>query len=202
MSRTAIHPNVVQNVRDLDGITIAPRIIVNFFSFSRIGLGFLFVLFFQRTASMLWVSISLCLIALVTDLMDGYLARRLKIDSIQGRLWDSLGDKSFYAAVIVAFSAQGFLATLLTWGLIVREIALYITRTLYVENLPKIEEIRPSTNWHGYFMYLTIILGLFRMYTEIHSLALPFPIHVSMQVSAGAALACGIFSIFHFVRLR
>jgi phosphatidylglycerophosphate synthase len=182
------------------GITIASRSIINFLSLSRIGLALLFVVFFQKNAGLLYVSVALCVIALATDILDGYLARRLGVDSIHGRLWDSLGDKSFYAAIIIAFNTQNFLDPLVSWALIVREIALYITRVLYVENLPKIEQIRPSTNWHGYFMYLTIILGLSRMYADIHSLS--FPIHPYMQVSACAALACGVVSIFHFRKLR
>jgi phosphatidylglycerophosphate synthase len=183
-------------------LTLSPRRIVNVLSLSRIGFGLFFVLLFQRSAGLLYVSVGLCLVALLTDLLDGYLARRLQVDSIHGRLWDSLGDKSFYAGIIIAFQTQGFLGPLVCWCLIVREIALYITRVLFIEKLPKIEEIRPSTNWHGYFMYITIVLGLSRMYAEIHGLSFPFPIHLSMQISAYAAVACGVFSIIHFLRLR
>ena len=177
-----------------------PRSIVNSLSLSRIGLALLFVVCFQRRAELLYVSVALCVVALATDVLDGYFARRLKVASIHGRLWDSLGDKSFYAAVIIAFNAQGFLGELVSWALIVREVALYITRVLFIEKLPKIEEIRPWTNWHGYFMYLTIILGLTRMYAETHGLS--FPVHPYMQVSAYAALAFGVASIFYFLKLN
>src|SRR5437763_10458650 len=139
-----------------------PRRVVNALSLSRIGLAMLFVICFQRKAVFLWVSVAVCIVALVTDLLDGYFARRLKVASIHGRLWDSLGDKSFYAAIIIAFNAQGFLGVLVSWALIVREVVLYITRILFIEKLPKIEHIRPWPNWHGYFMYLTIVLGLSR----------------------------------------
>lgn len=179
---------------------IAPRTIVNAFSLSRIGLAMLFVVCFQRKAGFLYVSVALWLVALATDLLDGYFARRLQVASIHGRLWDSLGDKAFYAAVIIAFNAQAFLGPLVSWALIVREVALYITRILYIEKLPKIEQIRPWTNWHGYFMYLTIVLGLSRMYAEIYGLT--FPIHPYMQASAYAALTFGIVSIIHFLKLR
>jgi phosphatidylglycerophosphate synthase len=160
----------------------------------------LFVVCFQRKASLLYLSVGLCVAALVTDVLDGYFARRLKVASIHGRLWDSLGDKSFYAAIIIAFNAQGFLGVLVSWALIVREVALYTTRVLFIEKLPKIEQIRPWTNWHGYFMYLTIVLGLSRMYADTHGLS--FPIHPYMQVSAYAALVFGIASIIHFLKLR
>src|SRR5258708_15341799 len=146
----------------------ASRTVPNSLSLSRIVMGLLFVLCFQPRAALFYVAVSACVVALVTDLLDGYSARRLRVASIHGRLWDSLGDKAFYAAVIVAFNAQGFLGPLISWALIVREVSLYITRVLFIEKLPSIEKIRPWTNWHGYFMYITIILGLLRMYTEIH----------------------------------
>jgi cardiolipin synthase len=179
---------------------VAPRSLVNSLSLSRIGLALLFVICFQRNASLLYVAVAVCLVALLTDVLDGYLARRLKVASIRGRLWDSLGDKSFYAAVIIAFSAQGFLGSVVSWGLIAREVALYITRTLFVEKLSKIERIRPWTNWHGYFMYVTILLGLARMYAEIHFLS--FPVHSYMQWSAFMALGFGVVSIFKYLQLE
>src|SRR2546423_3381568 len=115
---------------------IAPRRIVNSLSLSRIGLALLFVVCFQRNAGLLYVSVALCVVALATDVLDGYFARRLQVASIHGRLWDSLGDKSFYAAIIIAFNAQGFLGPLVSWALIAREVALYITRILFIEKLP------------------------------------------------------------------
>jgi len=179
---------------------VAPRRLVNSLSLSRIAMAMLFVICFQRKAGLFYVSVAACVIALATDVLDGYFARRLKVASIHGRLWDSLGDKSFYAAIIIAFNAQGFLGSLVSWGLIAREVALYITRILFIENLPKIEQIRPWTNWHGYFMYVTIVLGLARMYAEIRGLSLP--LHPYMQLSAFTALAFGAVSIFKFLKLE
>lgn len=179
---------------------VAPRSVVNSLSLSRIGLAMLFVVCFQRKAGLLYASGALWVVALTTDLLDGYLARRWQVASPYGRFWDSLGDKSFYAAVIIAFNAQGFLNPLISWALIVREVALYVTRILFSEKLPNIEQIRPWTNSHGYFMHLTLILGLLRMYAEIHGFS--FPIHPYMQLSAFAALALGVVSIFKFLKLE
>jgi len=179
---------------------VASRSVPNALSISRIGMALVFVFCFQTKAELFYVSIAACAVALATDVLDGYVARRLRVASIHGRLWDSLGDKAFYAAIIIAFNAHGFLGPLVSWALIVREVTLYITRVLFIEKLPKIEQIRPWTNWHGYFMYLTIVLGLSRMYATIH--ALSFPVHLYMQVSAYAALACGVASIIHFLNLR
>jgi phosphatidylglycerophosphate synthase len=178
---------------------LAARSFVNSLSLSRIAAALLFVVCFQRNAGLFYTSVAVCIIALITDLLDGYFARRSHVDSIRGRLWDSLGDKSFYAAIIIAFNTHGFLGPLVSWALIVREIALYITRVLFVEKLPKLEQIRPWTNWHGYFMYATIVLGLFRMYGEINGLSMS--LHLYMQISAYSALAFGVASVIHFLKL-
>lgn len=179
---------------------VALRSVVNSLSLSRIGLAMLFVVSFQRNAVLLYASGALWVLALTTDLLDGYLARRWQVASTYGRFWDSMGDKSFYAAVIIAFNAQGFLSPLVSWALIAREIALYVTRILFSEKLPNIEQTRPWTNWHGYLMHLTLVLGLLRMYAEIHGLS--FPVHLYMQLSAFAALAFGVVSIFQFLKLE
>lgn len=178
---------------------VRPRSIVNSLSLSRIGLGLLFVICFQRKAGLLYASGVVWVVALITDLLDGYLARRWRVASAYGRFWDSMGDKSFYAAVIIAFNAQGFLLSLISWALIAREVALYVTRILFSEKLPNIEQIRPWTNWHGYFMHLTLVLGLLRMYVEIHGLS--FSMHPYMQLSAFAALVFGVVSVFKFLKL-
>ena len=175
------------------------RSVVNALSLSRIGLGLLFVVCFQRRAGFLYASGVLWVVTLTTDLLDGYLARRWRVATRDGRFWDSMGDKSFYAAVIIAFNAQGFLLSVISWALIAREVALYVTRILFSEKLPNIEQIRPWTNWHGYFMHLTLVLGLWRMYAEIHGLS--FQIHPYMQLSAFAALVFGVVSIFKFLKL-
>jgi phosphatidylglycerophosphate synthase len=176
------------------------RGIVNALSLSRIGLAMLFVICFQRKPGLLYVSAGLWLVSLTTDLLDGYLARRWGVATVYGRFWDSLGDKSFYAGVIIAFNAQGFLIPLISWALIAREVALYVTRIQFSEKLPSIEQIRPWTDSHGHFMHLTLALGLLRMYAETHGLSLH--IHPYMQLTACVALALGVISIFKFLRLE
>jgi phosphatidylglycerophosphate synthase len=58
------------------------RRFVNAISLSRIAIALLFVLCFQRDILLFWISVALCLFALATDLLDGFLARRLKLASI------------------------------------------------------------------------------------------------------------------------
>lgn len=149
---------------------------------------------------MVAVSAGICIAAFVTDRLDGYLARKFDVACVHGRLWDSLGDKAFYCATIIAFNAQTLLDPLISWALIVREVALYITRILYIHNLSKIEQNRPLTTLHGFCMCVTIILGLFGMYARTEHLA--FNIYPYMQGMASAAFLFGIGSLVHYLRIR
>ena len=176
------------------------RRVVNALSLSRIPIALAFVLLFQQNELAFTTSVILIVVALATDILDGFFARRLAVASTDGRHWDSLGDKSLYIAIIVAFNTQQLLGPVLTWGLLVREVALYITRILYIEKLPKLEQIRPFTNWHGYFMYLLTLLGLTQMYANIRTFSLD--LYSYMQLTAVMALLCGVASIVHWLRLE
>jgi phosphatidylglycerophosphate synthase len=176
------------------------RRIVNCISLSRIPIAMTFVLVFQKNQLLFFLSAALITLALLTDILDGLVARKLHVASIRGRLWDSLGDKALYTGVIISFNSQGFLSPVLCWGLLVREIALYVTRVLYIENLPMVERIRPFTNWHGYFMYVVIGLGLVSMYSEIHGRDLD--LYLYTQIAGILALLFGVASIIHFQRLK
>jgi phosphatidylglycerophosphate synthase len=175
------------------------RTLVNAISLSRIPIALLFVLFFAHDMTLLSVSVALCCLALATDMLDGYLARKMGVATVASRHWDSLGDKAFYVSVVVAFLSNGLLGSLLSWALLFREVALYITRILYFENIDAIERTRPLTNLHGYFMYLMITLGLVDMYGRLNGWTTELYIYI--QAAAVGALAFGVASIFAFIRL-
>ena len=175
------------------------RTLVNIISLSRLPIALAFVVTFKPIETLYYLSALLCLAAIITDIADGYLARKLKVASVHGRQWDSLGDKAFYIAIIISFVDNGLLSPLIGWGLLVREIALYITRVLYIEKMPKLEMIRPYTNWHGYFMYMTIILGFISMYGTIYSTGLN--VFIFIQICAMISLTFGVASIAKFLSL-
>jgi phosphatidylglycerophosphate synthase len=69
-------------------------------------------------------------LALITDVLDGRLARRWSVASETGGLVDGLGDKAFYIAVYLALAHISALPAILIWALIFREIALYGLRSI------------------------------------------------------------------------
>lgn len=178
---------------------MTPRALVNSISLARIPIALLFVASFKENDTLFYVSLALCVMAFATDVLDGFCARRFGVASIKGRHWDSLGDKTFYVAVIVAFLSNNLLGPLICWALLTREVALYITRILFIEKIDQVEQIRPYTNWHGYFFYATIVLGLAQMYARLNSSAID--LYPYTQMVAIASLAFGVASIFRYLRL-
>jgi phosphatidylglycerophosphate synthase len=179
---------------------ISRRVIVNGISLLRIPLGLAFVLTFQPNRNLFTVAVVSCGLAAASDVLDGHFARRYGIASVLGRHWDSLGDKAFYASVIVGFLTNSLLSPAPGWALLFREIALYITRILYISRLPEVEKIRKFTNWHGYLMYIVILLGLIEMWSRIQGA--PFGFYPFIQIAAASALIPGIASIFSFINLQ
>jgi len=172
---------------------------VTLISLSRIPLALAFVATLAPRPGNVLFCVAFTVAALITDVADGFFARRLGIATVRGRHWDSLGDKSFYMAVDVAFISNGVLLSTLGWALIAREIALYTTRILYLENLDRVEAIRPYTNWHGYFMYLLIVLGLAEMWGV--SSGRSYGLFPYIQLAALGAIAFGVASVFAYIRL-
>jgi len=71
--------------------------IPNILSISRIILSVLLIPFFQNPQ----VFISLYLLVGLTDVLDGYLARRYKTESALGARLDSIGDFIFYVILVI-----------------------------------------------------------------------------------------------------
>jgi CDP-diacylglycerol--glycerol-3-phosphate 3-phosphatidyltransferase len=58
---------------------------------------------------MRWATVALCLAAAVTDVLDGYIARRFNEISDLGKILDPLADKVFVAMLVILLLVQGAL---------------------------------------------------------------------------------------------
>ena len=74
-----------------------------------------------------WLALGLFSIAAITDALDGYLARKLKLVTNFGKLMDPLADKLLVCSALVAFVASG---TLPVWAVIIM-----ISREFYISGL-------------------------------------------------------------------
>ena len=58
---------------------------------------------------MRWISVAICVLAAVTDVLDGYLARRNNEISDLGKILDPLADKVFVGVLVILLLTQGML---------------------------------------------------------------------------------------------
>lgn len=89
----------------------------NVVSVSRVGLGIAFLLVSSVTARL-----SLIAVASLTDMLDGWLARRTRAASRLGALVDPLADRFFALCVVVAYVAGGELSVWQAIGLMFRDV--------------------------------------------------------------------------------
>jgi phosphatidylglycerophosphate synthase len=98
-------------------------------SLTRLPLSLLFVGLFRREpGSLLTASIIVAVVAQATDHLDGYLARRTTGATVRGWLFDSVSDRAFYIAAVIAFDREFGLGWLLVWSFTFREICYYAFR--------------------------------------------------------------------------
>lgn len=95
---------------------------------------------------------ALCIFALVTDLMDGYLARKLNQITEMGKIIDPLADKVGISAVVIKLFIIGQIPDYFFWMVVIRD-ALIFLGGIYVSR--KIGKVLPS-NMLGKISVLSI----------------------------------------------
>ena len=105
--------------------------IANFLTFVRLLIvpvfAFLLPHSLENTSTRWWVTI-LFVIATVTDLVDGYLARRLKLITTVGKIADPIADKLLIGTALIALSIEGSLSWWFTALILTREIGITLLR--------------------------------------------------------------------------
>jgi phosphatidylglycerophosphate synthase len=90
-------------------------------------------LFVDRGSRFVVTSMILLLVMLLTDVLDGLLARQWKVTSTFGYVLDGVADRSMNIALIVALTALAKLSPLLSFFLLLRDVILYAARALFAE---------------------------------------------------------------------
>jgi phosphatidylglycerophosphate synthase len=90
--------------------------------------GAFLLLFDDRAGLQLSACIGVALLAQASDHLDGYLARNLQRPPLIGWLFDSLADRAFYVAALLAFASAYGLPLPLIGLFVLREIGLYVMR--------------------------------------------------------------------------
>jgi len=106
----------------------------NMLSLSRILLGVLFFLLFRRGTT---VSTAICLgimaTGMITDYLDGTLARRNNLVTLAGKWIDPLSDFAFFLFVYLSFYTVSLMPLILLILFLLREVSMYtMVRPLYI----------------------------------------------------------------------
>jgi phosphatidylglycerophosphate synthase len=103
--------------------------IPNALSVSRIPAAlFLLALYVPGNIYRASASIAVLLIIVATDILDGFLARKLRVASKCGYLLDGLGDRAVHVAAYLILLLNGVVSALLVWLLVFREISQHAIR--------------------------------------------------------------------------
>ena len=163
-------------------------------SLARLPLALLFVGLFRREpGSLLTASIIVAGIAQATDHLDGYLARRTTGGTLTGWLFDSVADRAFYIAAVVAFDREFGLGSFLVWSFTFREICLYAFRVGVGDFKQFVPSFRKLVLIHAGVVRLGIVVGCLLPYK-----ILPASLNDATLVSAilSVATAFGYLSLY------
>ncbi len=138
----------------------------------------------------------LFLIASITDVLDGYLARKEKKESEFGSVLDIMADKFLINGVLIVLAYQGFIHVLIPVIIVVRDILLDGLRLLAAKEQKEITE-----NKLGKIKTICLLLGT----TLILFYNLPFEIWgiylAEIIIDIGAILSV-ISGISYFIELK
>jgi cardiolipin synthase len=111
------------------------RHIPNLLSLSRIVLGGLFFVLFRRfTPLAAAICLGILVLGMITDYLDGKLARRNNLVTMAGKWIDPLSDFSFFILVYLAFYTVSLMPLILLVLFLLREISMYtVVRPLYIK---------------------------------------------------------------------
>ena len=114
---------------------------------------------FESAAVNDWLALVLFAVAAITDALDGYLARKLKLVTNFGKLMDPLADKLLVCSALVAFVATGALPA---WAVIVM-----ISREFYISGLRQLaleqNRVLAATNGAKFKTIAQIVLIIYVM---------------------------------------
>jgi phosphatidylglycerophosphate synthase len=129
-------------------------------SLLRVPLALLFVGLFRREpGTLLTGSIIVAGVAQATDHLDGYLARQTTGGTVAGWLFDSVADRAFYIAAVIAFDREYGLGWFLVWSFTFREICLYAVRVGVGDFARLVPEFRKLALIHAGVVRLGIVIG-------------------------------------------
>ncbi len=118
--------------------------IPNILSFFRLALIPVIVWLYLGVGSREWTTVVI-LVSSVTDIVDGWIARRFNMTSDVGKAIDPLADKLTQLAVLLCLLTDFPLIALPITVMLIKEIASFVLRLIIFKKTEKVD----SAEWHG-----------------------------------------------------
>lgn len=167
------------------------KYIPNILSVIRIALVFLFVALFF--AGYVYPALLVFLIAGVTDIIDGYLARKYHWITNLGKILDPFADKLMQCTVLICLCVKGYIVAWFVIPFFVKEIFTLLAGLLVIKR----RSVTVVSKWYGKLtvclFYLTIAVSiLFHNYFESHM--------VIKNILYIPASVCAVFSLIAYIK--
>jgi cardiolipin synthase (CMP-forming) len=172
----------------------------NLLSVSRIPLAaFFLVTFSPRDRAHFWISIFIISLALLTDILDGRLARSWAVTSVSGYFLDGLGDKVFYAALLIVITREAPSQILIAWLLIGRELILYGLRVIDPQQREHRMFLRSASLVYAFAIRIYFLSFLLWSATQLYGFVIPGIRYFG--VTAVPAIVVGYSQIFYLAKM-
>ncbi len=124
--------------------------------------------FFSGDPNAGYLAAAIFLVAFLTDVADGYIARKYNLVTKLGRILDPLADKLMKAAAVVCLTIRGDIPLWIILVLLVKELIMLSGGAVMLKKLRDV----PSSNWfgkcaEGYICALTFLLIMVRIPSHV-----------------------------------
>lgn len=140
-------------------LTLAERITQNYqlyaiiphaLSLSRVPIAVVILFMAPASTTKTWtVTVVLIASAMLTDALDGYLARRWRVSTDLGYVLDAIGDRAIHIALILAILISYQVNAIIVWLLVLRDVAIYAVRVLARDWLTKSRNLQWLSRFHA-----------------------------------------------------
>ncbi|HHU55499.1 MAG TPA: CDP-diacylglycerol--glycerol-3-phosphate 3-phosphatidyltransferase, partial [Acholeplasmataceae bacterium] len=122
------------------------------------------LVFYSSIDNNLWYAIGIFLLASVTDIVDGFIARKFNAITKIGQLLDPLADKLMQLTVLLTLSLDGYIKMWVFWIILGKELLMILSGSILFLSKTK---IIISSNIFGklttVLIYIAIILSVFKV---------------------------------------
>ena len=143
-----------------------------------------------------WAALAIFIVASLTDMFDGMIARKYNLVTNFGKFADPLADKMLVCSALICLSTLSWVPTWMTIVIIVREFIISGFRLIAAEQ----GKVIAASWWGKWKTAVTMIAVIFQLYL-INPLGFPGAVSVTdpASISGGYGVACFIAQILFWI---